>query len=423
MCVLLGSLRFGTAMPRCQKRIRNKDLNIPKAPHAFSLFVKACRSQGVSCRLRKKTNVGSLAFISKKWRGLQSSKKKVFVDKAAELKQLNLKQRQAKLGISVGAGATAGVQQAEVQQAEVQQAEVQPPIHLLGSVGASQFSVSWDNRVLTWATTSVCGTGSFGVVVEAVDTSSNEKFAIKCARDADGLQDEFKAFSQAGSHPNLAVVYTYLAVDSTSFLVMQLYDGSLRNWIEKQRAEIVQVQLGSSAAEVRWQIWRQIVRGVGHLHSKNIVHLDLKPANILVVSANSSFVIKIADLGSAGAVGSLQIGDHTCTLFYRPWEAFVEKKLKALPSFDVWSLGCVLFELFAKAQHPLLAPFVECRDDGSHARLMFQSCSELCKACFARTDMRCWPDVLSKVTAVMRYCIAPSSQRLQCSQLLLCFRG
>ena len=89
---------------------------------------------------------------------------------------------------------------------------------------------------------------------------------------------------------------------------------------------------------------------VKFLHSANILHRDLKPANILT---NEMLQVKICDFGLARG---LEVEDcpsfrkrklsPTCfTRFYRPPEVIVHNEVYG-ESADVWSLGCVLSEIF-----------------------------------------------------------------------------
>ena len=85
---------------------------------------------------------------------------------------------------------------------------------------------------------------------------------------------------------------------------------------------------------------RQLLDAVSYLHSQSIVHRDLKGSNILVDNAG---LIKLADLGCACGLGECS-GAVGTTVFMAPEVARGGAyDCKA----DVWSIGCVLFEMLS----------------------------------------------------------------------------
>ena len=80
------------------------------------------------------------------------------------------------------------------------------------------------------------------------------------------------------------------------------------------------------------------------MHDLNICHRDLKPENILV----KNDVIKICDLGSAKVIknGSRQKNSpYVVSRYYRAPELLLASHKYGL-SIDIWSVGCILFEIF-----------------------------------------------------------------------------
>jgi len=107
------------------------------------------------------------------------------------------------------------------------------------------------------------------------------------------------------------------------FIAMDLADDTLAHRIERgllSPAEAIQVALHIGSA-------------LQFLQSKNAVHSDLKPANILKVGN----AWKLGDLGLVRATGSS--GEHGTVLYMAP-----EASQSATPKCDIWSLGVVLQE-------------------------------------------------------------------------------
>lgn len=95
----------------------------------------------------------------------------------------------------------------------------------------------------------------------------------------------------------------------------------------------------------------QLLLGLYVLHQKNIYHRDLKPKNILVKASN---VIEIADFGLAKQISPSErekrkkaMSSTVITIYYRPLELFF-KVPKYGPEVDIWSLGCIFYEMIKR---------------------------------------------------------------------------
>ena len=101
---------------------------------------------------------------------------------------------------------------------------------------------------------------------------------------------------------------------------------------------------------------RQVYNGLSYMHAKNISHRDLKPENILIKqppqfsTANDLLKcdLKIADLGAAKVLNPEGLNTpYVVSRYYRAPELILGSN-KYDCSIDVWSTGCILFELITR---------------------------------------------------------------------------
>ena len=147
------------------------------------------------------------------------------------------------------------------------------------------------------------GTGGMAVVYKARCHRLNRLVAIKIlkpelASDEDFLR-RFQVESQAVamlSHTNIVSIYDVCHSDGLDYIVIELIDGmSLKQYMQKR------------GVPLNWRealhFITQIVRALGHAHSRGIVHRDIKPHNIMVLRDGS---VKVTDFGIARLTSAAQ---------------------------------------------------------------------------------------------------------------------
>lgn len=91
---------------------------------------------------------------------------------------------------------------------------------------------------------------------------------------------------------------------------------------------------------------QQLLCGLDHCHSRNILHRDIKGSNLLIDNAG---ILKIADFGLASVFDPDRrhpLTSRVVTLWYRPPELLLGSTDYGV-AVDLWSTGCILAELYA----------------------------------------------------------------------------
>ncbi|CAP25402.1 Protein CBR-PAR-1 [Caenorhabditis briggsae] len=184
------------------------------------------------------------------------------------------------------------------------------------------------------------GKGNFAKVKLAKHVITGHEVAIKIidktALNPSSLQKlfrEVKIMKQL-DHPNIVKLYQVMETEQTLYLVLEYASGG-----EVFDYLVAHGRMKEKEARAKF---RQIVSAVQYLHSKNIIHRDLKAENLLL---DQDMNIKIADFGFSN---TFSLGNKLDTFCgsppYAAPELFSGKKYDG-PEVDVWSLGVILYTL------------------------------------------------------------------------------
>ena len=202
------------------------------------------------------------------------------------------------------------------------------------------------------------GSGGMGVVYEGVDVERHRRVAIKQLPevDADALlrfKGEFRVVADL-SHPNLVTLYELISVDGSWMIVMELVRGdSLRAFLTR-------------AGEGRWdhtrRVFAKLARAVAALHEARVLHLDIKPANVMVEPSGR---VVLLDFGLAQVVPRAPSTERARRVagtaeYLAPEQARGESPR---PASDWYAFGVVLYEMLTGQ-----LPF-----DGPNAKAIFQA--------------------------------------------------
>ena len=185
------------------------------------------------------------------------------------------------------------------------------------------------------------GKGVFGNVYEAKDHKRKHHVALKIIKHDPKFHKYAKIetemydimYKNKGSYSsNVIKLYKSFLYNGDVFLVFKLYGKNLFNYYNNNSINDDDMK----------SISYQIASGLGFIHSHNIIHMDLKPENILIHEKK----IKIIDLGSAFIKKPRLIRSYVQTRYYRSPEVIYELNLDT--SMDIWSYGCILYELIER---------------------------------------------------------------------------
>ncbi|XP_021823576.1 mitogen-activated protein kinase kinase kinase 1-like [Prunus avium] len=188
------------------------------------------------------------------------------------------------------------------------------------------------------------GSGSYGTVYEGF-TDDGFFFAVKEVSLLDQgshgkqsliqLEQEIYLLSQF-EHDNI-VQYLGTDKDETKlYIFLELVTkGSLANLYEKYLLRDSQVSVFT----------RQILSGLTYLHDRNVIHRDIKCANILVDASGS---VKLADFGLAKATKFNDVKSCKGTAYWMAPEVVNQKNRGYGLAADIWSLGCAVLEMLTR---------------------------------------------------------------------------
>ncbi|MFE4824768.1 serine/threonine-protein kinase [Streptomyces sp. NPDC056704] len=185
------------------------------------------------------------------------------------------------------------------------------------------------------------GRGAMGEVWRACDHLLGRPVAVKLlhaqeAEDAERFRLEAQIAARL-NHPNVVGMYDFGSHHDQPHLVMELVDG----WNLAQERSLRRVLPPAEAAAIT----AQAAAGLCAAHQQGVVHRDVKPANVMLTTDRT---VKITDFGIArfaeqAASNLTATGKIIGTADYLAPERALGRP--AQPASDVYSLGCVLYEL------------------------------------------------------------------------------
>eukprot|EP00457_Paulinella_chromatophora_P001585 gb/GEZN01001587.1/.p1 GENE.gb/GEZN01001587.1/~~gb/GEZN01001587.1/.p1 ORF type:complete len:823 (+),score=78.18 gb/GEZN01001587.1/:64-2532(+) len=244
------------------------------------------------------------------------------------------------------------------------------------------------------------GEGGFSEVFQAQDASTGQIYAIKKAkatfRGRKDREQHLKEVEVAGRllpHRNVLRYYQAWQEDGLFHLATECCDGNL-DALVKDGVELNGPMLPEPFLV---NVCRQIAKALRHIHRAKVLHLDLKPENVLVKSSEG--LLKLGDFGHSSNLNKEahdgMEGDRT----YMAPELLLPDATPT-EAADVFSLGILLFELATGRDLPEKGPLWQKLRDGSPRTGDFLAQKSVISLSFQEILMSCMnPKPLLRPTA------------------------
>jgi serine/threonine protein kinase len=198
------------------------------------------------------------------------------------------------------------------------------------------------------------GYGTYGEAILVKKIPTNELHIVKrIPYDREITHDilkEIDTLRRFQGYPNIAS-FVDVKLHSTNIQILMKYHG-------KTLSKFIQTNSTKNRLKYAKGIFSQILSGLHWLHSKNVIHRDIKPDNILIIKEDSllnpnntgtstggnfGYTVTICDFGLSKIRILPKNTPKVCSLNYRAPELLLERE-DYTETIDIWAFGCVLYE-------------------------------------------------------------------------------
>uniref|UniRef100_A0A3B4VBN5 non-specific serine/threonine protein kinase n=1 Tax=Seriola dumerili TaxID=41447 RepID=A0A3B4VBN5_SERDU len=190
------------------------------------------------------------------------------------------------------------------------------------------------------------GRGTFGQVVKCWKRGTGEVVAVKILKNHPSYarqgQIEVSILARlsgenADEH-NLVRAFECFQHRSHTCLVFEMLEQNLYDFLKQNKFSPLPLKV------IR-PVLQQVATALKKLKSMGLIHADLKPENIMLVDpVRQPYRVKVIDFGSASHVSKAVCSTYLQSRYYRAPEIILG--LPFCEAIDMWSLGCVIAELF-----------------------------------------------------------------------------
>jgi len=190
------------------------------------------------------------------------------------------------------------------------------------------------------------GRGTFGQVVKCWKKGTNEIVAIKILKNHPSYARQgqievsiLRRLSEESSDDyNFVRAFECFTHKNHTCLVFEMLEQNLYDFLKINKFQPLPLKF------IR-PISQQVLTALLKLKQLGLIHADLKPENIMLIDpVRQPFKVKVIDFGSASHVSKAVCSTYLQSRYYRAPEIILG--LPFCEAIDMWSLGCVLAELF-----------------------------------------------------------------------------
>ncbi|KAH3686024.1 hypothetical protein WICPIJ_003024 [Wickerhamomyces pijperi] len=183
------------------------------------------------------------------------------------------------------------------------------------------------------------GCGMFGNVIKCKDHKQSRIVSLKVMKNDINWQlqslNEIKILRSLTGHPNILSYIDHFNFRSHICVVTEMLAVNLIEALEATKFQGFEMNVIK-----HWS--KQLLSGLQFMHGQGIIHCDLKPENIMLISPDS-FDLKIIDFGSSAYKDELTY-PYIQSRFYRAPEVLLGARYTT--QIDIWSFGCVIYEMY-----------------------------------------------------------------------------
>ncbi|XP_051580689.1 homeodomain-interacting protein kinase 3-like isoform X2 [Myxocyprinus asiaticus] len=190
------------------------------------------------------------------------------------------------------------------------------------------------------------GRGTFGQVVKCWKRGTNEIVAVKILKNHPSYARQgqievgilARLSNENADEHNLVRAFECFQHRSHTCLVFEMLEQNLYDFLKQNKFSPLPLKV------IR-PILQQVATALKKLKAMGLIHADLKPENIMLVDpVRQPFRVKVIDFGSASHVSKAVCSTYLQSRYYRAPEIILG--LPFCEAIDMWSLGCVIAELF-----------------------------------------------------------------------------